>query len=270
MQKNDSLIDLPVKLYSYRSLLIHLVRRELYDRINGTILGVGWLLLQPLLMLSLYTLVFGVFMKARWGVSPGVTNFSLALFPGLLVFNVFSECINRAPGLILQNRNYVKKVVFPLELLLIPVMVSAIVQFLIGFALWLFMVLIFSGGICWQLVLLPCYLIPYIFTIMGLCWILSATGVYFRDLVSITPLVTQVLMFISPVLYPIENIPEKIRIIFNFNPLTLPVDAVRSVVFNGSLPSLYSLALYFGFSLIILLMGFKTFTLLRPGFSDAV
>lgn len=266
-----TLFALPLKVLRYRGLMKHLVYREIHGKVTGSVLGIGWLVLQPLLLLGMYTVVFGVFMKSRWGMQgDSIAYFALALFPGLLVFNIFSECVNRASGLILQNPNYVKKVVFPLELLIVPVIAGAIVQFFIGFSLWLVLVALTQGGVSWSVLLVPVYLAPFVLLIAGLCWMLSALGVYFRDLTTLTPLVTQVLMFMSPVLYPISNVPEGIRPLLYINPLTLVVEAVRGVGLHGevSMPPGY-LAYGMG-ALAVGWIGIKVFNGLRPGFADVV
>ena len=269
-----ALLSLPAQVVRYRGLLGHLVYREIHGRVTGSLLGVGWLVLQPLLLLALYTLVFGVFMKSRWGVQgDGIAYFALALFPGLLVFNIFAECVNRASALVLQNPNYVKKVVFPLELLIVPVIAGALVQFGIGFVLWLVLVILLQGGIGWAVLLVPLVLLPFVLIVTGLCWTLAALGVFFRDLSNLVPLATQMLMFMSPVLYPITNVPESIRPFFYFNPLTLVVETVRAAGLNTTgagviLPDGYGL--YVVIALLVAWLGTKVFQGLRPGFADMV
>lgn len=271
MSTLKTLLGMPATALRYRGLLGHLVYREIHGRVTGSILGVGWLVLQPLLLLGMYTVVFGVFMKSRWGAQgDGIANFALALFPGLLVFNIFAECVNRAAGLVLQNPNYVKKVVFPLELLIVPVIVGAIVQFLIGFSLWLVLVALLQGGLSWAVLLVPLYLAPFVVLIAGLCWALAAMGVYFRDLTNLVPLVTQVLMFMSPVLYPITNVPEAVRPILYLNPLTLVVEAVRGSGLHGEVALPAGYLAYVLIALAIAWIGTKVFNGLRPGFADMV
>lgn len=267
----NALLRLPRTIYQYRGLLKHLVYREVHGKVTGSVLGVGWLILQPLLLLCMYTLVFGVFMKSRWGAQGGgVAYFALALFPGLLVFNIFSECVNRASGLVLQNPNYVKKVVFPLELLIVPVVAGAMVQFLIGFSLWLALVAVLQGGLSWSVLYVPLYLAPFVLLVSGLCWLLAAVGVYFRDLTSLIPLATQVLMFMSPVLYPISNVPKRLQPLLYMNPLTLVVETVRASTLHGDMPSLSWYGVYVLASIAIAWVGIKVFNGLRSGFADVV
>lgn len=271
MNSLRTLLALPLKVFRYRGLMKHLVYREIHGKVTGSVLGIGWLVLQPLLLLGMYTVVFGVFMKSRWGVQgDGIAYFALALFPGLLVFNIFAECLNRASGLVLQHPNYVKKVVFPLELLIVPVIAGAVVQFLIGFSLWLGFVALIQGGLSWPVLLVPFYLAPFVLLIVGLCWMLSALGVYFRDLTTLIPLITQVLMFMSPILYPISNVPEGIRALFYLNPLTLVVEAVRGAGLHGDVSMSPGYIAYGVGALAVAWVGIKVFNGLRPGFADVV
>ena len=271
MSSLKTLLCIPATVLRYRGLLSHMVYREIHGRVTGSILGVGWLVLQPLLLLGMYTVVFGVFMKSRWGAQDdSIAYFALALFPGLLVFNIFAECVNRAAGLVLQNPNYVKKVVFPLELLIVPVIAGALVQFFIGFALWLALVALLQGGVSWAVLLVPLYLAPFVLLIAGLCWALAAIGVYFRDLTNLVPLVTQVLMFMSPVLYPISNVPSAVRPVLYLNPLTLVVEAVRGSGLQGAVELPPGYLIYVLTAVAVAWGGTKIFTGLRPGFADMV
>ena len=251
--------------------MYHLMHREINGKVSGSFLGVGWLILQPFLLLSMYTLVFGVFMKSRWGdQSEGVTYFAIALFPGLLVFNLFADCLNRAPLLVVNNPNYVKKVVFPLELLVVPVIGGALIQFFLGYVLCVSLVGFTQNNLPLEAILVPIFLIPFVLMIAGFSWALSSVGLYFRDLGSLVPLIIQVLMFLSPVLYPISNVPVKIRPLLYLNPLTFMVDAVRGCVLNGEVPSFTAYISYLIVSILIAYLGFIIFNSLRPGFSDVV
>jgi lipopolysaccharide transport system permease protein len=254
------------------NLLRQLIVQEVRGKYLGSVLGLLWLVLIPLFTLALYTVVFGMFMKARWGAhhAGGTSLFSLVLFPGLLVFNYFAECINRAPSLVIANPNYVKKVVFPLPLLGIVPVISALLQFFVGLLVWCALSLCMGQHISWRMVLLPILFLPFVALVQGIVWILAALGVYARDLVSITPIATQVLMFLSPVLYPIENVPERFRWIFSANPLTFVVEQTRAILltmepFPWAAWAVYSLA-----GLACAFLGFKVFRALRPGFADVI
>ena len=254
------------------NLLKQLVIQEVRSRYLGSLLGLFWLVLIPLLTLVLYSMVFGIFMRARWGMqeSAGISSFALVLFPGLLVFNYFSECVNRAPSLVVGNPNYVKKVVFPLPLLAVVPAITALVQFFIGLLVWCALSLWMGEGVSWRIFLVPVLMLPFVALVLGIVWLLSAVGVYVRDLISLAPIVTQLLMFLSPVLYPIENVPEDLRWIFVANPLTFVVEQTRAMLmttvdFPWASWSMYSLA-----GLTSAFLGLKAFRALRPGFADVI
>nr|WP_315232783.1 ABC transporter permease [uncultured Albidiferax sp.] len=254
------------------SLLRQLVAQEVRGKYLGSVLGLFWLVLIPLFTLALYTVVFGTFMKARWGPQGdgGIYSFALILFPGLLIFNFFSECVNRAPSLITTNPNYVKKVVFPLPLLALVPIATALLQFSIGLLVWLFLNILSGQGISWRIFFVPIIMLPFIFLILGIVLLLSALGVYVRDLISMTPIVTQVLMFLSPVLYPIEHVPANLRWIFSANPLTFVVEQTRAMLMTTTTFPWETWCIYSLMSFAIGLLGLKVFRTLRPGFADII
>ena len=175
-------------------------------------MGLLWSFFNPVLMLAVYTFVFSVVFKARWaGGSDSKTEFALVLFAGLLVFNLFAECVNRAPGLILSNVNYVKKVIFPLEILPVVALGSAGFHFLISLVVWSIFYLLFFGIPPATILLLPLILIPLVLITLGISWLLASLGVYLRDVSQIIGVVTTVLMFLSPIFYPIVALPEEYR-----------------------------------------------------------
>nr|WP_315187121.1 ABC transporter permease [uncultured Albidiferax sp.] len=254
------------------NLFRQLVTQEIRSKYFGSMLGLFWLILIPLLTLALYTVVFGTFMKARWGAQEGgnIFSFALVLFPGLLVFNFFSECINRAPSLIVTNPNYVKKVVFPLPLLAVVPVATALLQFFVGLLVWFMLNLWIGQSISWRIFLIPVVMLPFVILVLGVVLLLAALGVYVRDLISIAPIVTQVLMFLSPVLYPIENVPTNLRWIFTVNPLTFIVEQTRAMLITTATFPWGSWLIYSLVSFLIALIGLKAFRTLRPGFADVV
>lgn len=256
------------------NLLRQLVAQELRSRYLGSMLGLAWLVLVPLLTLVLYSVVFGGFMKARWATQEvsGVSSFALVLFPGLLVFNYFAECVNRAPSLVLSNPNYVKKVVFPLPVLGLATALAALVQFFVGLLVWCGLSLWLGHPLTWRIFLVPVVMLPFVALVLGLVWAASAIGVYVRDLLSFAPIVTQVLMFLSPVLYPVENVPAGLRWVFALNPLTFVVEEVRALLLTPSTSPFpwWSLAGYTVVGAVVALAGLKLFRALRPGFADVI
>lgn len=254
------------------NLLRQLVAQEIRSRYLGSMLGLAWLVLVPLLTLALYSVVFGGFMKARWATQQvsGVSSFALVLFPGLLVFNYFADCVNRAPSLVLSNPNYVKKVVFPLPVLGFSTALAALVQFFAGILVWCALSLWLGHPLTWRILLVPVVMAPFVLLVLGLVWAAAAIGVYVRDLLSFAPIATQLLMFLSPVLYPVENVPPRIQWIFALNPLTFVVEQVRALLLTSAPFPWWSLAGYACVGLAVALLGLKLFRALRPGFADVI
>ncbi|MFQ2108026.1 Teichoic acid translocation permease protein TagG [Aeromonas rivipollensis] len=269
----DSSIS-PIRILSIlnnRHLIITLVRREVAARYRGSLFGNLWALFTPLFMLAVYTFIFSVVFKARWsGGSDSRSEFALVLFAGLMVFNLFSECFNRAPRLIIENVNYVKKVVFPLDILPWVALGSAMINMFISFMVWLTFYAIVIGTPPITVLLFPIVIIPLIFLIMGISWALAAMGVYLRDLSQLVGVISTILMFLSPIFYPIEALPEEYRHWLNINPLTPVIAQVRDVLYWGKMPSweLYGTTLIV--ATVVMYAGFALFQKTRKGFADVL
>ena len=263
--------EMIVSLWRNRGLVKTLVQREVIGRYRGSLLGIFWSFFNPVFMLIIYTFVFSVVFKARWNAgSDSKTEFALMLFAGLIVFNLFSECVNRAPSLILSNVNYVKKVVFPLEILPWVSLGSAFFHTLISLLVWLLAYFMFFGMPHVTILLLPFVMFPLFLLIMGLSWGLASLGVYFRDISQLITMLTTVLMFLSPIFYPIEAMPQKYQHILGLNPLALPIGQARGVLFWGKVPDFYLLLVYTLVSALIAWLGFVWFQKTRKGFSDVL
>ena len=248
-----------------------LIRREIIGRYRGSFLGILWSFFNPVLMLAVYTFFFSVILKARWGGGTGSkTEFALVLFSGLLVFNFFAECINRAPSVILSNVNYVKKVVFPLELLPVVVMGSAVFHLLISLLVWLGFYVVFFGIPHASVLLFPIVLMPLAILTLGFSWFLAALGVYLRDVSQVVVTLIPALMFMSPVFYPLQILPEKMQVILHLSPITIAVEQARAVMYWGE-PVNWSLwGGYLVISIIIVWLGFAWFQKTRKGFADVL
>ena len=191
--------EMAASLLRNQGLIRNLVHREVVGRYKGSMLGIFWSLVTPVLMLAVYTFVFSVVFKARWNEGgDSRTEFSLLLFVGLLVFNLFAECINRAPSLVLANVNYVKKVVFPLEVLPWVAMGSALFHFTVSFGVWLAAYVVLVGMPHWTVLLSPLVMAPFVLFVMGLSWAFASLGVFLRDVGQIISIAVQVLMFMTP------------------------------------------------------------------------
>lgn len=262
-------------LLSRGSLTLQLARREIAARYRGSALGIVWSLLTPLFMLAVYTFVFGTVFNARWPAATGqgersTAEFAAILFAGLTVFQLFADVINRAPGLILENVNYVKKVVFPLATLPMAALATTLFDTAVRLAVLLFFVAIVRGGIPATALLLPVVLAPYMLLVLGLAWFLSALGVYVRDVAQVVaPLVTA-MMFLSPIFFPSTALPEWLQPVLALNPVALPVEASRAVLIWGTAPDWSGLAVYSFVSGAVATLGLVWFQKTRKGFADVL
>jgi len=222
-------------------------------------------------MLAVYTFVFSVVFKARWNTgSESKTEFALVLFAGLMVFNLFADCFNRAPTLIISNTNYVKRVIFPLEILPWVVMGSALFHAFISLIVWIFFYGIFFGAPPLTALMLPLVILPVILLTMGFSWLLASLGVFLRDTAQFCGIVTSVIMFLSPIFYPLSAIPDKYQTFLFLNPLTLAIAQIRNVLIWGKAPDVLEFSIYLGGSSLLSWVGFAWFQKTRKGFADVL
>lgn len=258
-------------LFNHRELVWELVKRDFVGRYKGSIMGVAWSLLHPLIMLAVYTLVFSVAFKARWGGGEeGKVAFALVLFSGMIVHGFFAECLNRAPSIIVSQPNYVKKVVFPLEILPWVVLCSSLLHFLVSLGLLLIFCIFTGVSLGATVVFIPIIMLPLLLIALGLTWIMAALGVYLRDIAQGMGIVTTVLMFLSPVFYKTSAFPEDYQFLFVLNPLTLPIEQLRDVVLWGNAVNWGSLAISLFVGSAICYFGFWWFQKSRKGFADVL
>ena len=220
--------------WRHRHLVRQLIAREIGARYRASFLGFLWTLIVPLSILAIYTFVFSVIFKSAW---PGnvLLPFSIILFAGLIPYTLLSDVLNRSPMLILNNPSYVKKVVFPLPVLSMVAVGTALVDSLIMMALLLVGILIFAHSLSWSVLLLPLVYFPLLLITLGLSWFLASLGVYIRDVGPIINIAMRLLFFLTPVVYPIERIPERFRWVMALNPLAFIVDAFRDVLLWGNI-----------------------------------
>ncbi len=236
-------------------------------------MGLFWSFLTPLLMLVIYTFVFKYVFKARWGVldeNGENINFSMVLFSGLIVHGLLSDILIRSPALIQSNVNFVKKVVFPLEILPWVALLSALFNFLVGLVLLFGFALIELHTIPVTALLIPLILLPFVLLLLGLSLGLAALGVYIRDIQHVSGTLATLLLFLSPVFYPIDILPESLQSLILANPIALIVEAIRSVLFYGTFPDFEKLAVYYGVSFFVVFAGFWSFQKMRGGFADVL
>lgn len=254
-------------------LILQMTQREVIGRYRGSMLGLLWSFATPLLMLAIYTFVFGVVFKVRLSAVENTDDqlgFALYLFSGLIIFNLFSECISRAPGLILANVNYVKKVIFPLEILSWVALGAALFHAGTSLIVLLLFLLISGHELSWNILWLPIILLPFLLLIMGLSWLLTSIGVFIRDVGQIVGMALTVLLFMSPIFYPLSALPETLRNYLFLNPLTFIVEQIRAVVLLGQSPDWDYLAIYYILSLGVAWFGLLWFEKTRKGFADVM
>jgi lipopolysaccharide transport system permease protein len=258
-------------VWRHRQLLRHLIKRDVAMRFRGSALGKIWMVLPPIAMLALYTFVFGVIFQPRWpGAVHGPSEVALYYFAGLIVFDFFMESINRAPTLMSGHVTYIKKILFPVELLAWMVVGGAALRFIIGCLLLILLYTALHGAPPPSSLAVPLLVLPLALFAIGFVWFLSAIGVFVRDAGHVVMAVTPAIMFLSPIFFPIAAIPEQFRVFFYANPLTLVLENVRAALFAGSVQITAGFAAYFLCALAFAQIGYYCFMKLRPSFADVV
>ncbi|MFH0729727.1 MAG: ABC transporter permease [Pseudomonadota bacterium] len=258
--------------WQFRELVFRLSLREILTRYRGSFLGISWVFIQPLLLLSVYTFVFSVIFDMKWGtgVQENRLFFAMALFVGILTFNIFGEVANAAPTLILSHQNYAKKVVFPLEILPVVKLLSVLVHSVFGMVIVVIGVLFVTHTIPWTLILLPAAWLPMIIFALGWGFLLAALGVFIRDIGVSVGVLVNMLFFLSPVFYPIEAVPEQLRVYCRINPIAVYIQDARRVVLLGQPPDwpwfLGGLAVAF----LVFAVGFAGFMRSKRAFADVL
>jgi lipopolysaccharide transport system permease protein len=248
-----------------------LIRREIEARYRGSIFGVLWSFLTPLMMIAVFTFVFAVVFQARWGSgSTSKTEFALIIFAGLTAFNLFGEVFARAPSLVVAQPNLVKKVVFPLEVLVPVALGAALFQTCIAFAALLVFQVLIGSGLHLTALAVPILVAPLALFTLGIGWFLAALGVYVRDVAQIVPPITTALMFLTPVFYPTSALPEFIRPLAAYNPLGASIEQVREAVIFGRLPDPAAWLVGLAGSLAVAGLGYAFFQKTRKGFADVL
>jgi lipopolysaccharide transport system permease protein len=270
--QSTSPLSLLRSLWRNRSLIAVLVKREFVGRYRGSVLGIAWSFFNPLLMLTIYTFVFSVVFKSRWGVSTdeSKTQFAIVLFVGMIVHSLFAEVINRAPALITSNVNFVKKVVFPLDILPSVAIGAALFHSFISLGVLLIAFVLFNGYLNWTAIFIPFVLMPLIILTLGFAWMLASLGVFLRDLGQTTGIITMVMMFASPIFYPVTALPVELRPWIMVNPLTFIIEQAREVLIWGHLPNWMGLGIYTLVATAVAWLGYVWFQKTRKGFADVL
>ena len=265
-------ITFVASLVRNRELWWRLSEREVIGRYRGSILGWGWSLLTPLMMLGVYTFVFSTVFKARWGdlEQAGSLGFAINLFAGLITYNIFAECATEAPTLILNNTNYVTKVIFPLETLSAVSVSAALFHACTSTLVLIAFELIAVQQVPLTVLLLPLVWLPFLLGCLAMSWLVSALGVFLRDLGQLIGVMVSMLMFMSAVFYPLSALPPALQTVLGLNPLVVVIEQSRRVLVQGVAPSLSYVVLGFVVMLGLCELCYRLFNKVRRGFADVL
>lgn len=272
-------LDLPVTLWpaaralsEHRYLAWQLSARDVASRYRGSVMGFLWTLILPLMMLAVYTYIFGVVFQARWPDMPeqNPLQFAPLLFSGLIVHMLFADCLTRAPGIVVGQPNLVKKVVFPLEILSWSVVAGALFHTGISFIVLLGFIFAMEGAVPVTALLAPVVLLATLPMLMGICWFLSSLGVFLRDIGQVMGVLTTVMLFTAPIFYPASAAPAAMRPYLFLNPISLIVEEFRKVAILGELPDWPALGLYVLAGLVVATLGHYWFRRTHRAFADVL
>ena len=267
-----SLTSLATSLLHHRQLIFQMIRRDVLGRYKGSIMGLLWSFLNPIFMLAVYTFVFSVVFKARWGIegNDSKSQFAIILFVGMIVHSLFAEVLNRAPTLILSNINYVKKVIFPLEILPVITMGASLFHSMISLAVLMIAFIMFNHFLHWTAIFIPLVFLPLVIFTLGCAWILASLGVFLRDVGQTIGIIMTIMMFLSPVFFPVSSLPEAYRPLILANPLTFIIEQSREVLIWGHVPNWTGLGIYMVAATLVAWSGFAWFQMTRKGFADVL
>ena len=257
-------------LCAQRALIGSMSRRDIRQRYKGSSIGLLWSLITPLLLLAAYTAVFGGIFRSRWGGAGSTTEFALQLFCGLTLHTLVADCLTQSATKLIAHASYVKRVVFPLEILPVIVVVNALFHAAVSLLILVLAKILLLGGAGWPMLALPLVLAPLVLLCLGLSWFFGATTVYLRDLAQVTPLLTMLLLFLSPIFYPIQMVPAFLQPIILFSPLTIPVEQLRAIIMANQWPDWTLLGVYGLVSLAAAWCGYAWFQKTRKGFADVL
>jgi lipopolysaccharide transport system permease protein len=262
----------PLQIFSdiwrHRYLLGQLIKRDVLLRYRGAMFGVLWIFLSPLFMLAIFAFVFGQVFQTRWPQQNSGLPFWLLLYSGLITFNIFAETVSRAPAAVRGYPSFVKKIIFPVHILPVVPLGAALVHGAFNFLI-LLAALAWAGRLHGQVLLFPLLLLPVLLLALGLSWFVAAWGVFIKDMTQIVPMFVQMLMFLSPVFYPMSAVPEMLRPVYQFNPLGIVIETSRAVV-TGQPINWGAWGMALGFCLVASILGYAFFQHSREEFADAL
>ena len=254
-----------------KDLISILLIREIAYKFKGSFLGILWMILTPIILIVIFTFIFGEVFDIKWmDIPESKEYFALILFSGLMVFNFFAESISKAPLLFVTNSSYIKKIIFPLEILPIVSVLSSSVQLIVSFVVWVAFYLIIVGTPNLNILLLPIIMLPFVFILFGLTFLFSTLGVFVRDTNNIINLITTLLLFLSPIFYPISVIPEQYQLYIYLNPVAYQIELTRDLMMWGNTPNLISFLIYFILAFMFYLLTLKFFSNNKDRFIDVM
>ncbi len=254
-----------------KDLISILLIREIAYKFKGSFLGILWMILTPIILIVIFTFIFGEVFDIKWmDIPESKEYFALILFSGLMVFNFFAESISKAPLLFVSNSSYIKKIIFPLEILPIVSVLSSSVQLIVSFVVWVAFYLIIVGTPNLNILLLPIIMLPFVFILFGLTFLFSTLGVFVRDTNNIINLITTLLLFLSPIFYPISVIPEQYQLYIYLNPVAYQIELTRDLMMWGNTPNLISFLIYFILAFMFYLLTLKFFSNNKDRFIDVM
>lgn len=261
-----------LQLWKYRGLILQFSRREILRRYRGSFLGLVWAFVQPLLMLAVYTFVFSVIFEAKWGqeIDQSRLSFAMALFTGILTFNIIGDTVNASPTLIFSNPNFVKKVVFPLEILPLVKLIESMIYSFFGMSVLIAAQVLETHHLHWTLIFLPLVWLPVALFSLGWSYFIASLGVFIRDIGSVTHVAVTMLFFLSPIFYPLSAIPENLRLYCRLNPIAVFVQDSRRVILWGQMPDWPGFWICFFISLAVFVLGFAWFMKTKHAFADVM
>jgi lipopolysaccharide transport system permease protein len=259
-------------LWKHRELLLQFTLRNVELRHKGSHLGLAWSFLNPLLLLGLYVLVFGYIFEGKFGILPNETktDYGLGIFLGLTIYHFTSEVLAVSSGIVISNPNFVKKVVFPLEILPAAHVGAAVVHLLISLSLVLLSMIVVGSGVNWGVLWLPVVILPVVMLFLGISWLISAFGVFFRDIGQLMQFLALTLMFASAIFYSAQKIPADMWVFMRLNPVLLAIELARDVALWTRPLNLQHLAYLYATGLCSCYVGYFTFKRLKPAFADVL
>ena len=258
-------------LLRHKSLIWELSKREVLGRYRGASFGLAWSVISPFMMLGVYSFAFGTVLKSRWPHEAGGEHaYAVILFVGLIMHGFFAECLTRAPTLIVGNPNFVKRVVFPLDVLPWPMLFSALFHALMNLVVLALLMLALEHRLSASMLLLPLIFVPFVLLTLGVSWILASLGVYFRDISQVMPVLATALLFLSSAIVPVSILPPPLQKLFHLNPLTFFIDQARVVALAGMAPNWIGLALATLVGGLVAWLGHAWFMATQRGFADVL